>query len=123
MQRQRKGSLEGMSKPRLNTLLTNHYLNLPELHFFQRCQDQYRINRGVYNVIDEWFFNQGIVHVGYRRIFILSFLDFVSEVNMEGASSKFVKFGHGGLLKKLNEFNSHYLNPDEEPHHLYIVKN
>jgi riboflavin kinase len=123
MQRKRKGLLDGISQPRNNTLLTNHYLNLPDLYFFQRCNEHYQINRGVYNIIDEWFFNQGIVPVEYRRIFILSFLDFVSETNEEGTTRKFVKFGHGGVLKKLTEFMNHYLNPGEESHLLYIVKN
>ncbi|MFC6603187.1 hypothetical protein ACFQDF_19260 [Ectobacillus funiculus] len=37
------------------SLKQNEYLNLPDLQFFNWCNQQYRLNRGIYNTIDEWF--------------------------------------------------------------------
>jgi len=89
-------------------------LNLPDLSFYNICNQQYRINRGVYNTIDDWFFKYGIIDVVYRRIYILAFLDFVSNKYKDKAeSSKYIRFGHGGLTKALNTFISSYINEEE----------
>lgn len=83
---------------------TSTYLNLPDLQFFQWCNRQYRLNRGVYNAIDQWFFEYGIINIQSRRIQVLAFLEFVKEENQNQESFTFIRFGHGGLIKKLNEF-------------------
>ena len=36
-------------------------LNLPDLDFFLWCQQQYKINKGVYNTIDRWFYKNGFM--------------------------------------------------------------
>ncbi|MDQ1003342.1 riboflavin kinase [Neobacillus niacini] len=86
---------------------TSKYLNLPDLQFFTWCNRQYRVNRGVYNTIDQWFYEYGIVNVLYRRIQILAFLDFVKD-KMLKEQPKFIRFGHGGLSKRLIEFINDY---------------
>ena len=84
---------------------TSKYLNLPDLQFYNWCNQQYRVNRGVYNTIDQWFYEYGIINVHSRRIQILAFLDFVKEEMLE-EQPKYVRFGHGGLSKRLNEFTN-----------------
>ncbi|WP_423798298.1 hypothetical protein [Neobacillus sp. SAB-20_R2A] len=103
MQKNTINNLELPLSAENNNLITNHFLNLPDLHFFQKCNHQYRVNRGVYNMIDDWFFEYGIVQIAHRRIFILAFLDFAYQEN-KTESTKFLRFGHGGLMKKLNDF-------------------
>lgn len=90
-----------------NSFETSKYLNLPDLQFFNWCNRQYRVNRGVYNTIDQWLYEFGIVNAQYRRIQILAFLDFVKNEMLEG-KPKFIRFGHGGLTKRLNEFIHDY---------------
>ncbi|MFC0558867.1 hypothetical protein [Halalkalibacter alkalisediminis] len=88
-------------------LAKNKYLNLPDLMFMELCKTNYGVNRGVYNTIDHWFYEEGINVVTIRRLFILSFLDTVI-VKVEGTKSS-IKFGHGGLSKKLNEFMKNHI--------------
>ncbi|MGE7781015.1 hypothetical protein ACQKL0_13925 [Peribacillus sp. NPDC097264] len=82
----------------------SEYLNLPDIEFFLLCQQQYRVNKGVYNTIDKWFYQDGIVNIIHRRIYLLAFLDFVTEENAKENHHKYIRFGNGGLTKKLNEF-------------------
>ena len=82
----------------------SRYLNLPELQFFHWCQHQYRINKGVYNTIDSWFFQKGIVSILNRRIYILAFLDFVMKTGQHDNQNKYLRFGNGGLTKALQHF-------------------
>jgi riboflavin kinase len=86
-----------------NFFRTSKYLNLPDLQFYNWCNQQYRVNRGVYNTIDQWFYEYGIVNIHSRRIQILAFLDFVKDEMLE-EQPKYIRFGHGGLTKRLNEF-------------------
>jgi riboflavin kinase len=83
---------------------TSKYLNLPDLQFFNWCNQQYQVNRGVYNTIDQWFYEYGIVNIHYRRIQLLAFLEFVKGERIEQDKQKFIRSGHGGLTKRLNEF-------------------
>ncbi|WP_299095605.1 hypothetical protein [uncultured Metabacillus sp.] len=98
---------------RKKSLLENEYLNLPDLSFYNRCKQQFHINKGVYNTIDNWFYEYGIIHVVYRRIYILAFLGFVKENSPELDPHKFIRFGHGGLTMKLKEFTSAYFRYKE----------
>lgn len=86
-----------------NLFETSKYLNLPDLQFYNWCNRLHRVNRGVYNTMDQWFYEYGIVNVHYRRIQILAFLDFV-KAEMFEEQPKYIRFGHGGLTKRLNEF-------------------
>jgi riboflavin kinase len=74
-------------------------LNLPDLLFFKFCDEQYGINKGVYNTIDRWFYEQGVNHIANRRTLILSFCQ-----NFCISRNKKVKFGPGGLTTRLNLF-------------------
>lgn len=83
---------------------TSEYLNLPDLQFFLWCQHQYKLNKGVYNTIDTWFYKNGIVSIIHRRIYILAFLDFVKKPGQQEDPHKYIQFGNGGLTKKLYQF-------------------
>jgi riboflavin kinase len=86
------------------TLIQNVYLNLPDLQFFNWCNQQYSINQGGVNTIDQWFYDYGIREVILRRIYILSFLNFIREASLKAESQKFIRFGNGGLINQLTEF-------------------
>ncbi|MFC7687884.1 hypothetical protein [Ureibacillus sp. GCM10028918] len=75
-----------------------HILNLPDLQFAQYCQKQFSINKGNFNTIDSWFFDNGIINILDRRMRILQFMSFTNSNETD------VKFGPGGLSKKLEEF-------------------
>ncbi|MDF2903307.1 MAG: hypothetical protein K0S25_945 [Bacillus sp. (in: firmicutes)] len=103
MQTQNKNSL-GIIRKTNKQFETSKYLNLPDLQFFNWCNRKYGVNRGVYNTIDQWFYEYGIVEIQYRRIQILAFLEFNKDEQLEEDQHKFIRFGHGGLTKRLNEF-------------------
>ena len=77
-------------------------VNLPDLLFSKLCEDHYDINKGVYNTIDRWFYEQGVNHIVNRRQMILSFCQSFCISGKEK-----VKFGPGGLTTKLNLFWAH----------------
>ncbi len=82
----------------------NEYLNLPDLQFFLWCNTNFRLNRGVYNTIDSWLFNYGITNIISRRIFFIAFLNFVSDSSSDQGNKKYLRFGNGGLTRKLQQF-------------------
>ena len=94
------------SKPSVQKriLEKSEYLNLPDIEFFQLCERQYRVNKGVFNTIDKWFYHDGIVNIIQRRIYILAFLEFVSGASLKQNHQKYIRFGSGGLTNKLHEF-------------------
>ncbi|KGR75087.1 hypothetical protein [Ureibacillus sinduriensis] len=75
-----------------------HILNLPDLQFSQYCHHQFSINKGIYNTIDSWFFNNGITNILDRRMRVLQFMALTISKETD------VKFGPGGLSKKLEDF-------------------
>ncbi|WP_274854201.1 hypothetical protein [Bacillus methanolicus] len=89
---------------RKNSLEKSKYLNLPDLQFFQWCHQRFGLNKGVYNTIDNWFYDYGIVNILHRRIYLLAFLDFVKDAGLKQDNHKFIRFGNGGLIRKLHEF-------------------
>ncbi|WNS78031.1 hypothetical protein RRU94_06055 [Domibacillus sp. DTU_2020_1001157_1_SI_ALB_TIR_016] len=77
-------------------------IHLPDLAFIHFCCEHYGINRGVYNTIDSWFYEQGVEHVIERRRQILLCLRFIKE-KQEDKNGR-CKFGNGGLKIKLQEY-------------------
>ncbi len=92
------------SEAKKETITKNVNLNLPDLQFFLMCQKHYRVNRGVFNTIDAWFYEYGIVSIIHRRTSVLAFLDFVKEADQDSDQQKFIRFGHGGLTSRLQQF-------------------
>ncbi|WP_051633716.1 hypothetical protein [Bacillus sp. UNC41MFS5] len=104
-----------MSEGVKGSLKQNEYLNLPDLQFFNWCNQQYRINRGVYNTIDQWFYAYGFKEILPRRIYLLSFLRFVLDKKLQSDQQKFVRFGNGGLIKQISEFLTIIDKESEKP--------
>ncbi|MFE4810627.1 hypothetical protein ACFQ9Y_05620 [Peribacillus simplex] len=105
MQYENVSSFDLSKKPvQKRSLDKSEYLHLPDLEFFLWCQRQYSVNKGVYNTIDKWFYHDGIVNIIHRRIYLLAFLEFVTEENSKDNHHKYIRFGNGGLTKKLNQF-------------------
>ncbi|MGJ7922052.1 hypothetical protein [Neobacillus sp. LXY-4] len=80
------------------------YLDLPDLYFFLWCQKKYKLNKGIYNTIDKWFYDQGVVPIILRRRSILAFLEFVKKEDHESNHHDIIRFGSGGLSIKLKHF-------------------
>ncbi|NWQ42840.1 hypothetical protein MLOOGBEN_19245 [Bacillus sp. EB106-08-02-XG196] len=74
-------------------------IHFTDRSFQKMCDLEYGINRGVYNEVDKWFYNKGIVDILDRRREILNFI----RVSAVDAHNK-VRFGHGGLRQKLMEY-------------------
>lgn len=72
-------------------------VRLPDKSFFGICHERYGVNKGVYNVIDDWFYLQGYQDIESRRYTILKFLAFLEQYNIE-------KFGKGGVKTNLESF-------------------
>lgn len=74
-------------------------IHFTDYSFQKMCDMNFGINRGVYNEVDKWFYNKGIVDILERRREILSFIEY----NSRNGKNK-VRFGNGGLRQKLNEY-------------------
>jgi riboflavin kinase len=77
-------------------------IHLTDLSFIEHCNEEYGINRGIYNTIDNWFYEQGVKNLLERRDTIISFLEFIN--GKSESKNNRCKFGNGGLTIKLNEF-------------------
>ena len=53
-------------------------VHLPDLSFVRKIEESFYINRGVYNTIDAWFYDNGFTDVLERRIHILKFLQYIT---------------------------------------------
>lgn len=84
------------------TMIVHH----TDLEFQGICKEDYGINRGVYNAIDDWFYNKGIINIIERREIILEFLEYMIDA-MGFESPLKVRFGSKGLVMNLKEFWSY----------------
>jgi len=81
---------------------THHVLlQMPDLTFVRFCEEEYGINRGIYNTVDEWFYDQGEKGIVKRRKLIL---EFFKSLGLKGDENGKVKFGSKGLKGRLNHF-------------------
>ncbi|VEF46641.1 RNA-binding riboflavin kinase [Bacillus freudenreichii] len=88
-------------------------VNLPDLEFTSLCRRKYSINRGVFNVIDDWFFNYGMTNIAARRKTILQFLAYVYEKKKPKQSEMYLQFGKGGIKNHLYYFTDKCLNQNQ----------
>jgi hypothetical protein len=77
-------------------------IHLTDLSFEKYCQEKFGINRGVYNTIDSWFYNKGVADIVARRKTIIRFLQYSH--GKSAANGQSLKFGHGGLRSRLDEY-------------------
>jgi riboflavin kinase len=83
--------------------IENSEIHYTDYSFQKLCEKKYGVNRGVYNAIDQWFYENGIKNINKRRKEILNFLSYTALSIGNSPLSK-IKFGNGGLITKLNEF-------------------
>ena len=81
-------------------------IHWPDYKFAEYCRNRFRVNRGVYNTIDVWLFENGCRDIGERRRLILLFLSACSEESDAG-DGKFLKFGKGGLSDRIRRYIGH----------------
>ncbi len=74
---------------------------MPDLTFVRFCEEKYGINRGIYNTVDQWFYEQGIERIVKRRKIIL---DFFKSLELNGNEDGKVRFGSKGLKERLGHF-------------------
>lgn len=85
----------------MKKIKTTTNLNMPDLLFSKFCEEEFKVNRGVYNTIEQWIYNQGVHNIIKRREVILDFFLFIrTSQNNDGK----IKFGHGGLAEQLNKY-------------------
>lgn len=92
----------------MSNLQTEEILNMPDLLFSKFCEEHFEINKGVYNTIDSWFYQQGINRIVHRRKMILTFCQSIRLLRKEK-----VKFGPKGLTSRLNAFWTQIVNGKE----------
>jgi riboflavin kinase len=68
-------------------------IHLPDLNFVKYCETKYGLNRGVYNIVDSWFYQKGEIDIINRRRRIIHFLESIDYPLQDGR----LKFGHGCL--------------------------
>jgi hypothetical protein len=74
---------------------------VPDYKFVTYCFEQYGLNKGIYNTIDDWLYEYGFMHIVERRRMIIAFLESVQKGHKR---KPFLKFGKGGLTKQLFDF-------------------
>lgn len=89
----------------------NEQLHLPDLEFVKATQSQFYVNRGIYNTIDGWFYENGFVNIVDRRKHIIQFLRYAYEIIKEDKESKHIYFPNG-LIATLENYQKDaiYLN-------------
>lgn len=92
---------ETSGKPRKN-YSEDQIVHFTDLLFVDYCEKQFGVNKGIYNTIESWFYKKGHVDIVERRKTVLRFLQFVDGSNRE--NNRKLKFGHRGLVPKLDEF-------------------
>lgn len=86
-------------------------IHLPDLQFVKFCEEVFSVNRGVYNTIDAWFYEQDIKNISNRRKLIVSFFCTLYKDKQK------IKFGPGGVKIHLEDFwqqHIHLLNKKQD---------
>jgi len=91
-------------------------IHWPDYKFAEYCRNRYRVNRGVYNTIDIWLYENGVRDIGDRRRLILLFLADCSEPSERG-DGKFLRFGKGGLTDRMRRHVFGHPQPGRSPYH------
>lgn len=74
---------------------------MPDLIFVRFCEEEFGVNRGIYNTVDQWFYKQGVIEIVARREVIL---DFFRSLKLNEDRSRKMKFGSKGLTERLDHF-------------------
>ena len=76
---------------------------LTDLGFQRFCENEYGINRGIYNVVDQWFYDNGFRNVMQRRREILNFFQLEKDEKDNLIQGK-IKFGRNRLKSRLEYY-------------------
>lgn len=79
-------------------------IHLPDKKFVDWCFEHYSINRGVFNVIDNWFFEYGIHNIINRRTTMIEYLKYLQANESQTCNKKYFQFGKGGVKNSLYYF-------------------
>lgn len=79
----------------------------PDLAFHHYCLHMYRLNRGTYNTIDQWLYDNGYPEIKNRRKMIIRFLDLMAQSQAD-EQRKYLSFGKGNLIVELSQFTDEY---------------
>lgn len=91
----------GKHKKLYLNLLNSKELSYPDLAFARLCEERFRVNRGIYNIVDNYFFENGYEIVEQRREKTIQFLNWVTVLLPK---SENIKFGNNGVSEQLNFF-------------------
>ncbi|WP_100398848.1 hypothetical protein [Bacillus sp. FJAT-44742] len=80
-------------------------LHLPDLLFVKYCEKEFFINRGMYNTIENIFYQKGATQILDRRKLIIEFLLYLDKEKGIKSNGR-VKFGSHGLVTRINVFLS-----------------
>lgn len=81
-------------------------IHLPDLSFARKIGESFYINRGVYNTIDKWFYDNKFLDVAERRKHILNFLQYKTANMTEEQPIKRLSFPDG-LTNTLENYVEH----------------
>lgn len=81
-------------------------LHLPDSQFFNLCNSLFGVNKGIYNTIDNWFYEKNYDDIVTRRRYIITFLSYVISYEVNRNHHCSLRFGNGGLVQKLREFTT-----------------
>ncbi|GGD67376.1 hypothetical protein [Paenibacillus nasutitermitis] len=87
----------------MGTDIDSQLLQKPDLAFYEHCLNHYKLNRGIYNTIDQRLFDCGLDAIIDRRKMIIQFLDYAA-IDQGAGTGKFITFGKGKLAGILNDF-------------------
>lgn len=80
----------------------NTIVYLPDYLFAKYCEDEYGLNRGVYNTIDKWIYERNeTMNVEERRKRIIDFIEFYQTHN---ENNREFKVGRGNLSKAFHAY-------------------
>ena len=84
-------------------------IHLPDKGFVDWCSEKFLVNRGVFNIIDHWFFDNGLENIVSRRKAMVQFLTFIHSEHCYD-QKMYLQFGKGGVKKCLYCFVDRCLN-------------
>lgn len=100
---EKSGALGIRKRKEGETVEKKEAIHLPDIDFVRHCERKFRVNRGIYNTIDEWFYHEGITGITERRASTLEFLEYLHGVNGIKNNGK-INFKSHGLASRLQSF-------------------
>jgi riboflavin kinase len=93
-----------LKEERKSSLKKNAYLTLSERSFFTWCRCCYEIDKGIYNMINTWFYEYGITNRIFRRLHMVAFLRFLKDIGLEAELQINTGFARARVTEKLTQF-------------------